>query len=244
MPARGPEVVERNFAAADDTPGSICTGWPSRPVRSRSATIRCHWLPAAASLSSGSRPGCWRAGRSDPRLHAAGGWHFTLPPPAASRSGISPADPHLAIRYLHPVRQLRLRLPPWGAAGQVLPSGTGWQPPRGNQSVPVTAKGFPDSRYTLQLYPEDCTGCGQCVQACPVRVGADEEHEGERAITMMDKAPIWLARSRRCAGSRACRGLLASGWISPTVRGAQFLEPLFRVLRRLRRLGETFTSSC
>lgn len=28
--------------------------------------------------------------------------------------------------------------------------------------------GLPDTRYTLQVYAEDCTGCGLCVEACPV----------------------------------------------------------------------------
>ena len=34
-------------------------------------------------------------------------------------------------------------------------------------SVPLSAVGLPDTRYTLQVYAEDCTGCGLCVEACP-----------------------------------------------------------------------------
>jgi pyruvate-ferredoxin/flavodoxin oxidoreductase len=37
------------------------------------------------------------------------------------------------------------------------------------QSMPINARGFPDTRYVLQVYPDDCTGCGLCVDACPVR---------------------------------------------------------------------------
>src|SRR5664279_3349788 len=42
--------------------------------------------------------------------------------------------------------------------------------PIGFQSAPLNAVGLPDARYTLQVYVEDCTGCGLCVEACPVTV--------------------------------------------------------------------------
>ena len=35
------------------------------------------------------------------------------------------------------------------------------------KAVPINARGYPDSRYTLQVYVEDCTGCGVCVENCP-----------------------------------------------------------------------------
>ena len=102
---------------------------------------------------------------------------------------------------------------------------TGWRLPRGSPIGTRHRQGFPDSRYTLQLYPEDCTGCGQCVQACPVRAGADEEHEGERAIAMMDKAPHLAGQKQ------ALRWFESLPWPArervdfSTVRGTQFLEP-------------------
>jgi pyruvate-ferredoxin/flavodoxin oxidoreductase len=37
------------------------------------------------------------------------------------------------------------------------------------QSAPLNAAGVPEGRYTLQVYGEDCTGCGLCVEACPVK---------------------------------------------------------------------------
>ncbi len=35
-------------------------------------------------------------------------------------------------------------------------------------SAPLDAVGLPNARYSLQVYVEDCTGCGLCVEACPV----------------------------------------------------------------------------
>ena len=37
-------------------------------------------------------------------------------------------------------------------------------------SAPLAAVGLPDARFSLQVYAEDCTGCGLCVEACPVLV--------------------------------------------------------------------------
>src|SRR6266567_6430891 len=42
-------------------------------------------------------------------------------------------------------------------------------------------KEFPHMKYTLQVSPEDCTGCGLCVEACPVK---DKRQVGRRAINM------------------------------------------------------------
>src|SRR5205085_1394665 len=42
-------------------------------------------------------------------------------------------------------------------------------------------KEFPHMKYTLQVSPEDCTGCGLCVEACPVK---DKGQVGRRAINM------------------------------------------------------------
>ena len=35
------------------------------------------------------------------------------------------------------------------------------------RSAPLRARGLPDTGYTLQVYVDDCTGCGLCVEACP-----------------------------------------------------------------------------
>src|SRR5690606_21298618 len=39
--------------------------------------------------------------------------------------------------------------------------------PDGFPSAPVNARGFPGSRFTLQVAVEDCTGCAICVENCP-----------------------------------------------------------------------------
>lgn len=48
-------------------------------------------------------------------------------------------------------------------------------------------KEFPDQQFTLQVAPEDCTGCSLCVEACPVK---DKRQVGRKAINMQDQVPI------------------------------------------------------
>jgi pyruvate-ferredoxin/flavodoxin oxidoreductase len=108
--------------------------------------------------------------------------------------------------------------------------------PEGFESAPISARGFPETRYTLQIYLEDCTGCNLCVDACPVRSPDDP---GVRAINLTDKAPI-LAQSRtnidffeRLPFSDRAQLDFSS------VRGAQFLEPLFEFPGACSGCGET-----
>jgi pyruvate-ferredoxin/flavodoxin oxidoreductase len=48
-------------------------------------------------------------------------------------------------------------------------------------------KEFPGKKYTLQVSPEDCTGCSLCVQACPV---VDRHRPGHKAINMAPQPPL------------------------------------------------------
>ena len=47
--------------------------------------------------------------------------------------------------------------------------------------------GMEQERYTLQVAPEDCTGCAVCVEVCPVKNKSDA---GKKAINMAPQAPL------------------------------------------------------
>lgn len=104
------------------------------------------------------------------------------------------------------------------------------------ESAPVSARGFPDARYTLQIYVEDCTGCGLCVEACPAY---DQNDKSRKAINMEDKEPIIEAGKQNIeffdtipVNSRATVNFAS-------IRGAQFLEPLFEFSGACAGCGET-----
>ena len=107
--------------------------------------------------------------------------------------------------------------------------------PEGFLYAPLNAAGLPSTQYTLQVYVEDCTGCGLCVEACPVRpIGQPSrrainltpklEREAEKeAVEFFEQIPE-NDRARVDFG---------------TVRGTQFLEPLFEFSGACAGCGET-----
>ena len=105
--------------------------------------------------------------------------------------------------------------------------------PDGFRSAPLDAPGLPDSRYTLQVYVEDCTGCGLCVEACPVGGAGRPGPQGDqpRAARAAGRRRARQHRVLRdAAGERPVPGGLRHGARHP-VPGAAV-----RVLRRLRGL--------
>ena len=106
--------------------------------------------------------------------------------------------------------------------------------PAGFPSAPIDERGFPSTRYTLQVYVEDCTGCGLCVEVCPV-----ERPEERKAINLTEREPI-------LAGARANVAFFESLPVTErahvdfsTVRGTQFLEPTFEFSGACAGCGET-----
>ena len=100
----------------------------------------------------------------------------------------------------------------------------------------VLARGFPESRYTLQVYPEDCTGCGLCVKVCPA---SDPQDEHFKAINMVDKLSI-LDEERE--GLKFFETIPYNDRARvdfSNVRGAQFLQPLFEFSGACSGCGET-----
>ena len=55
--------------------------------------------------------------------------------------------------------------------------------PAGFQSAPIKGKDFPAGhRVTYQVAPDDCTGCGLCVEVCPIR---DRQDPQRKALNMV-----------------------------------------------------------
>ena len=103
-------------------------------------------------------------------------------------------------------------------------------------SAPITARGFPETRYSLQVYVEDCTGCNLCVSACPVRSPDDPE---VRAINMTDKGPILEQAKTEIEFFETLAYNDRAAVDFSSVRGAQFLQPLFEFAGACAGCGET-----
>jgi pyruvate-ferredoxin/flavodoxin oxidoreductase len=108
--------------------------------------------------------------------------------------------------------------------------------PEGFASMPLQVRGLPDTRYSLAVYLEDCTGCGLCVEVCPAAAPGEPER---KAINLADREPL-LAQGRQDIAffeklpvndrSRVDFG---------TVRGTQYLLPLFEFSGACTGCGET-----
>ena len=108
--------------------------------------------------------------------------------------------------------------------------------PEGFKSAPINARGFPETRFTLQVYAEDCTGCQLCVEACPVSDPADRSR---KAINMADKEPL-LAQGRMDLDFFESLPVNDRAGVNfSTVHGVQFLEPLFEFSGACAGCGET-----
>ena len=66
-------------------------------------------------------------------------------------------------------------------------------------------KEFEQLSYTLQVAPEDCTGCGLCVEVCPARSKSEVKH---KAINMESQP--------HSARVRASTGIFSSTLPEPT----------------------------
>jgi pyruvate-ferredoxin/flavodoxin oxidoreductase len=104
------------------------------------------------------------------------------------------------------------------------------------RSAPLDARGLPDTRFTLQVYVEDCTGCELCVQACPV--GAPED-PARKAINLAPREPLVAAERDNIAFFETLPVADRSRVDFGTVRGTQFLQPLFEFSGACAGCGET-----
>ncbi len=103
-------------------------------------------------------------------------------------------------------------------------------------SAPLNAVGLPSSRYTLQVYVEDCTGCALCVEACPVSAPADPSR---KAINLSPREPIVAHERSNIAFFEQLPVTDRTRVDFGTVRGSQFLRPLFEFSGACAGCGET-----
>jgi pyruvate-ferredoxin/flavodoxin oxidoreductase len=104
------------------------------------------------------------------------------------------------------------------------------------RSAPLDAVGLPDTRYTLQVYVEDCTGCGLCVEACPVVLPGDTVR---KAINLAPREPLVVAERENIGFFETLPATDRSRVDFGSVRGTQFLEPLFEFSGACAGCGET-----
>jgi pyruvate-ferredoxin/flavodoxin oxidoreductase len=91
-------------------------------------------------------------------------------------------------------------------------------------------------RYSIQVAPEDCTGCGLCVEVCPAK---NKTETRLKAINMMPQQPIREAERVNYDYFLALPEADRRTVKVDTVKGSQFLQPLFEYSGACSGCGET-----
>ena len=233
---RGQAIVERNFAAIDRSLERLAhvtaRGTEGRAVgaatcsRRRSGlrrTLHCaldrrRGRPAARQCHADRR----HVSRAERRNTRSG------PSPRRSRSGIQAicidcgkcamVCPHATIRM------------------KVFPSAAVESAPADFLHKEFRSRDLLDHRLTIQVAPDDCTGCGVCVDVCPAKSKTDTSH---KAINMEPVADHRDIERPRWDFFQSIAPLDRSLIPVDSVKGSQVLEPLFEFSGACGGCGET-----
>jgi len=97
-------------------------------------------------------------------------------------------------------------------------------------------KDFPGWKYRLQVAPDDCTGCGMCVEVCPAK---DKKAAGRKAINMEPKLDHLERERANWDYFLTLPDVDRSQVKVDTIKGSQFLLPLFEFNGACAGCGET-----
>ncbi|MBN1902860.1 pyruvate:ferredoxin (flavodoxin) oxidoreductase, partial [Candidatus Sumerlaeota bacterium] len=108
--------------------------------------------------------------------------------------------------------------------------------PKTFKSIDAKGKEFAGMKFTVQVAPEDCTGCGMCVEVCP---GKSKTEEGKKAINMMDQIPLREPEGENFKFFLDITDTNPALFNPATVKGSQLMRPLFEFSGACAGCGET-----
>jgi pyruvate-ferredoxin/flavodoxin oxidoreductase len=232
---KGEEVVRRNFAAVDATlaqlhpvvvPAAVTATRPRPPLIADNAPEFVKRVTAVMLAGKGDLlpvsafpvDGTWPTATSQWEKRAIAqeipAWDAPL---CIQCNKCAFVCPHAAIRAkIHTPEALR------GAPAAFL-------------SADFKSRELPGWKYTLQVAPEDCTGCGLCVAVCPAK---DKSLPRHKAIDMHPLAEI---RERERANYEFFLGIpeVDRSLVKPDLKGSQLFQPLFEYSGACAGCGET-----
>jgi pyruvate-ferredoxin/flavodoxin oxidoreductase len=103
------------------------------------------------------------------------------------------------------------------------------------KSMEYKGREFAGMKYSVQVAPEDCTGCNLCMEVCP---GHDKANPKKRALAMVAPGPL-LAEERKNYDFFLNLPEADRSLVRLDVKGSQLLEPLFEYSGACSGCGET-----
>ncbi|HEX7556729.1 MAG TPA: 4Fe-4S dicluster domain-containing protein, partial [Leptolinea sp.] len=108
--------------------------------------------------------------------------------------------------------------------------------PASFKSLDAKFKEMPGMKFTIQVAPEDCTGCGLCVEACPAK---DKSNASRKAINMAEQPPLREQESVNWEFFLTLPEVDRSTFLPTTIKNSQLLQPLFEFSGACSGCGET-----
>jgi pyruvate-ferredoxin/flavodoxin oxidoreductase len=108
--------------------------------------------------------------------------------------------------------------------------------PKTFKSAEAKWKEFAGMKYTIQVSPEDCTGCSLCFQVCPAK---NKQDASKKALVMTTQAPLREAESENWDFFLNLPDMDRNRLKVGTLKDLQLLEPLFEFSGACAGCGET-----
>ncbi len=105
------------------------------------------------------------------------------------------------------------------------------------KSMPSKFKEFSDGQaYTIQISPEDCTGCTLCVEVCPAK---DKKNPARKSLNMAPQPALREAESKNWDFFMSIPDIDRKLINPSTIKNSQLLRPLFEFSGACSGCGET-----
>jgi len=108
------------------------------------------------------------------------------------------------------------------------------------KSADAKGKDFAGMKFTVQVAPEDCTGCGVCVNRCPAQEkDENKKPTGRKAINMTLQEPLRMQERENYKYFLAIPDTDPNLFKANTLKGSQLIRPLFEYSGACAGCGET-----
>ncbi|MGZ7039960.1 MAG: 2-oxoacid:acceptor oxidoreductase family protein, partial [Thermoanaerobaculia bacterium] len=233
---KGDEVVRRNWAAVDATLENLHeVKLPSKPTSKREPTPM---VPANAPDFVQRITAVMMSGKGDLLPVSAFAPDGTWPTATAQweRRNIAIEIPIWDPEFCIQCNKCAFVCPHAAIRAKVYDKGGLSGAPDAFQKMDYKGNDYKGMSYTIQVAPEDCTGCNLCVNVCPGKDKTNPKHKAINMLPHLEHAPI---ERPNFAFFLDLPELDRTALPRLDVKGTQFLQPLFEFSGACAGCGET-----